>query len=60
MPGVDNEQTFMSSSGHLNSFVGPDAVASLRKGYFGWQWVEKMEPAIVVPQELLEILDENK
>ena len=42
--GQKRSHKFLTTRQHQNQFVGPNAIAVLREGYFGWQWVESLEP----------------
>ena len=41
--GRKNTKDFLTLPQHQNQFIGPNGMAVLREGYFGWQWVESLE-----------------
>jgi hypothetical protein len=46
-----DERSMLTTPRHLSQFHAPLGVAVIRKGWFGWPWVETIEPVLLINKE---------
>ena len=55
MDGVDDELELMSTPEHMDTFEFAAGIANVRDGYFGWRWVDTIDPVVIARDQPDEI-----